>query len=532
MSSLADTAVIDLDDDLQLEARAVMSRTPEPQNPFEVAVVLETLGYTDGAAQQLGSDTVFDLARRVHEVMADFGSFTRDEREAEEPTESFRDTLRYFGQGILYSGPWITAVVVLLTTGTAFWSSGVNTHILASGLTLSLFVALALSGCFIQAFARRATFYLLQDKMPLVRWTAKLFLGGGAIACTAVFVAAYFVLERGLAAYTPGTTRCFLALGAAIAVFQLALAPLYVMRAFGWLIASVMVGAAVVLVGIHVIGHGLFVNPFSIVKLQLVSIGSMVLVAGVAGWRLLGLAEVDLAAERAVSRPRRGAMLRSVSPYALYGTTYFLLIMTDQLVAGGLWGGHFTYDRTYELSVGAALTIVLPLFAYIISVSERFPHLVEGRLERDTVGEVEAFRSAHLAFYRHHLARVVALGAVASLAVVGGVHLLGGTLPLTAILGRHLGLLGVALGAYVALSVGVLNSQLLFALGRPKAPAVATGIGALVSLVIGGALGLVFGGQVGALCGLVGGTLVFATVTTVAARRAFSAFDATYYGAF
>src|SRR5664279_5459629 len=55
-------------DDLHVEARRVLYRNPEPRNLRDVAVALESMGYTTSGARARGFDTVFDLATAVYDL--------------------------------------------------------------------------------------------------------------------------------------------------------------------------------------------------------------------------------------------------------------------------------------------------------------------------------------------------------------------------------------------------------------------------------------------------------------------------------
>ena len=534
MSTSLDGRILRFENDLQLEARTVLSHSAEPQNAFEVAVILETLGYTDDAARELGCKDVFELGRRVYLVIGDFGDFVRAQLPLDRRAKTIKQDLRYLCQGLLYSAPWMAATALLLATGAAFWSSAVNTPALAAGFTLALFVALVSTGFFLQAFARRGTFYLLQGKMCLVRWTALVWLGTGAFACIGLFVGLYFWLERAIAAYTPGTTRSFLAEGILISLLLLSFAPLYVMKAFGWLLAALAVGAIILSGGLAAVPTGLFVDPFSVIKVQLISLASMLVVAIIGGCYLMW-DRYPGSSSKVPSNdkpPRLLPVVRSVMLYAVYGSAYFLLIIVDQLVAGGAWSARFAFNQAYEAMVGVSLLTLLPVVAYVVASSEEFPHAVMSTLFPNTVADVDDFRHRNAAFYRQRLRNVVLVGLVSATTVGLAVVLLGRTTPFTSILVSHRPAMLVTLVSYVCLAVGVLNTQLLFALSRPAVPAFAALGGSLLSFVVGGLISSGETGRFGAVVGLLCGTILFAAATTWRAWQSFHDFDATYYGAF
>ncbi len=527
MSGFIDSQILRFDDDLQIEARTVLAHTAEPQNSFEVAVIMETLGHTDATARARGYSNLFDLARHLHASLEEFGTLAPapagDEKAPQGPT--VRRTREGVGLFVGCSLPWLTAVALLLATGTGFWSASVFTPDLASALVLALVVGLGSSALFTFPFGRRATFYLLQDNRSLLAWTARWFIGAGAVGCVAITGAVYLLLERVLSAYTPGSTRAFFEMGVAIALLQLAFAPLYTLRAFGWLAGATAAGAVVIVVGLGLVSHGVFTDPFDVIKVQLTSLVTMVVIASV------GCAWLLREDGRGIKAPDRWAVLRSTSPYGLYGAGYFLLVLVGQLVAGGVWHGSFHYSRGYSVVTGAALLVLLPMFGYTTVAGEHFPDEVDSYARRFSVEQVGEVSSQATRTHWRRSGMVVAIGLVASGVLIGLVALLRQDLGAAMIVWVHLPLFAVTLLSYVALAVGVLSSQTLFMFSRPTVPTAGAVVGTALCLGCGGLVSLIWSGGSAAAVGLLVGTTTFAMATTRAAARVLGHFDSSYYGA-
>ncbi|MGH3321655.1 MAG: hypothetical protein ACRDN9_16070 [Streptosporangiaceae bacterium] len=541
MDGAVDHSIFDFDRDLHVEARSVLTLSPEPQNNFEVAVILETQGYTDEMARSLGSPDIFALAERVFAVLSLYTGDTIADaaRPATEPASAAPAASRMpvlILRGLLYSVPWLFALAALLVSRVSFWST-ITTVQFSSTISLALFVALVLSGGFVQAFARRGTFYALQGNFPLLSWVTRWTLGVAVLVALLVCGGLYVLLEWGLRAYTPSATWAFLWFGLSITGMLLALAPLYMARAFGAVAVTVGAGAVFLILAGQYITHGDYINPYTAMRVQLVAIWVVVVLATAADMIVLRRAVVSGADPLAgpVRPPRLSAVARSVGGYAAYGACFFLLIIVDQLVAGGLWRGQFVYDGRYELAVGVGLLVLIATLTYVVAVSERFPHVVRAALRRYSVAEVVRLRGHLASFYRRHLAVLLLIGIGAAVTLLA---LASWSPGFAAIFSTHpsiravIGLFGGALTAYVLLSVGALNSGLLFALARPAAPALGTALGSLVSFVVGGLAGWIWQPEAGALLGLVAGTALFGAVTTHVAWRAFRDFDASYYRAF
>lgn len=524
MPASFDTRILRFDDDLQVEARTVLSHTAEPQNAFEVAVILETLGHTDATARARGYQDLFDLARHLHETLEDVGIVRPSRRPAgagAEPLSLAQAAGLFVGQSL----PWLTALFVLLGVGTGFWSSTLFTRDQSASMVLALSVGLVVSALFTYPFARRATFYRLQGRLGLVGWSARWILGSGVVGSVTLVGAAYLILERGLGVYTPGDTRAFFEMGVAIALLQLAYAPLYTLRAFGWLAAATAAGVGVLLAGLTQVDHGTYTDPFAVVRVQLASVGTMVLVS-VAGswWRLRG-------AGNWAAPPRKWAVVRSIAPYAAYGAGFFLLVMIGGLAAGGIWHGTFRYVQDYNVVTGTAIFVLLPLFWYTTVTGERLPLHVTGLVRRLSVVEVPAAAADLLARFRRELAILVGIGLAAGTALTALAGLLSGSVGVAGVVWGHLPLFVGALCSYVTLAAGVLSSQMLIVLSRPAMPAGGVLAGSAAALGAAGLFSLVVSAAAAAVLGLLVGAALFAAVTWWASDRVLRRFDHVYYGA-
>lgn len=533
-----ETGVFDFAGDLHAEARTVLGRTPHPQNAFEVAVVLETEGYDQQTVRDLGSSDIFDLARRVWQVldlytMATPATVTPPLARADEQAGPRRITVALLARCLVYTLPWLVAVIALAVSRVSFWST-ITTRPISSAISLALFVALIVTGAFVQAFSRRGMFYALQCNRPLFAWATRWSLGGAAVATTALYLGLYVLLQYGVTAYPPVATRLFLWFGLSITAMLLSLAPLYIARNYVGLALATGGGAVFVAVAGRAITTGDYINPYTAAHVQLVAIWIVVVVAVAADLRVLSTAAgyVEGPDKKGVRPPRLSVAGRSVAGYAAYGACFFTLIIVDHLVVGGLWRGRFVYNGHYELAAGAALLVLVPTMTYVAAAGEVFARSARDALANLALADVGVLRTAMLRFYRRHLGVLVAVG-LASAAVL---LLLGSQesslTTLTATLPSVYRLFAGAVGAYLLLAVGSLNTSLLFSLGRPTAPAATTALGTAISLLVGGLLAAFWRPEAGALVGLLAGTAVFAAGTTIAAAGAFARFDTVYYQAF
>jgi len=524
------TATVDDGGDLALHmaARTVAGRCPAPLNALEVAVVLETCGYTTTRASALGADGLLDLGAKVLGLMPLYASPTSLAEQT--PVEDRRNTnaVADFARGLVYSSPWLLSIVTMIVAGVSFWSSNVAIPSVANAVTLATAVALIVTAPFIQAFGRRASFYRgLGDQGMIVwitRWTLELGLVVTAATCLVFYLLRSVVLHAG----TPATGRLGLAAGLVIAGLQVGLASFYVRGAF-LSMGAIMVGGASVLVW-HVRHAGVYLNPVALIVWQLRLVAVMAAVCWVvSAWWLLRMPSSGL---RPLWRPSARAVVRSVTPYAAYGLGFFLIVAVPQIVSGGLLAGRYSFNPSFTLTSGVALLVLVPLLAQTVATTEHMLHRqFPASLRRSKVAEIDAFRRDMRRYWRAQVALLLGLGSVAGVVVVLGAPHLGTRLPILDDLARHQGLLAACTVGYVLLGTGLFSCQLLFSLSAPMWPLAAAGAGSVALFVASGST-MSFGPTAAAAVGLVAAAGLFAAVALYGAHRTFSQADLVYYRTF
>ncbi len=510
---------------LHIAARTVVGRCPAPLNAVEVAVVLETCGYTARRARALGSDGLNALSERVFALVPLYSPSLARQALAPVALRARPPGPLDLARGLAYSSPWLVSLATLLIAGVSFWSSNIAIAPVANAVTLATAIALLVTGPFIQAFGRRASFYIgLEDQGMVVRIT-RLTLEAGLALTVLACLALYLLRDHILLAGTPATARLGLAAGVSIASLQLGLAAFYVRRAF-ISIGVIVGGGALVLVG-FVSQAGSYLDPTTLIVWQIRLVALMAAVCWVcSAWWLL---RVDSSAPAPLWRPSGSALLRAVAPYGLYGLAFFAIVVVPQLVSGGLLEGHYNFNAAFAMASGVAIVVLVPLLAQTVATSE---HLLARQfpawLSRFTVAQTDEFRRTVLRYWRQQLAVLGGLSVVAGALVILGAPRLGHAFPILEDLARHPGLLAACTVGYVLLGTGLFSCQLLFALSAPMGPLTAAWSGgvALAAVSIGAAWA---GPTVSAVAGLMVGAGVYASVAVVLAYRAFAHADLTFY---
>jgi hypothetical protein len=520
-------------DDLHVEARRVLDRNPEPRNLRDVTVALESMGYTTRGAEALGFDSVFDLATSVYELT--YLYYVPQVHEVPERMGAWRRFADDYLAGSWYGVPWIMSVVVLFFGRVALWSSLDSTPQSEAVVSMAFFLAAVLAGGCSQMIGRKGTFYLLQRNYPLVRWTVSRFMiysGSLAALIIALAYTFYVVPDYGL-----HLGELFAEFAVAIFVFLLSAAPLYMLRRFYTLALATGIALAVTLTTARLFTTD---SPgFRHTQLLGISVFAGALVVIAASYLAIrsetGRRSDDAAA--VVKPPELRVVLWHTAPYALYGMAYFVMILVSPIIVGFAYGhslgvDQYVYPSTFEGSMDLALLELVVLLGLVYASIERFGRRLRPLLEGQTL---DCWRQARSTLRREWTVAVsvvtVASGVVAWLLP----RLLLGLLPsgLTASVRTPGGLsvLEVSSFGFALVPIGMLCSQYLFFLSRPRAAVVGAVAGACTSAAVTALL--VRGGDLTvASWGLLAGGSVYALITGVASYRVLSAGEESFYGSF
>jgi hypothetical protein len=529
--------------DLQvhLAVTTVLMKCPYPLSAIEVAVVLETCGYSPGRVRATGAADLMELARAVYALVPVYAQGQQSAAkdlgdEADAPEGHARlalEAARSFCKGLLFSAPLLVSLSTMLVAGVSFWSSKVELASIASSVTMSACLALIFTGPFIQAFGRRASFYLGLGDNGMLAYLTKRVLGTGMIVAFSACSAAYFI--RTAAGGAPAANRLGLATGHAIAALQLGLAPFYLRNAM--IPMMVIVGGAGAVLAWHATHLGAYIDPVNLAVWQVRLVATMAALTWVVdGWWLLRSPEARhrSGAERRLWRPSGTAVARAVAPYGAFGLAYFCLVSLPQLISGGAWLGRYDFNPEFSLASGMALVGLLPVAGFGAVAADRITrHVLPATLEHERIGSVGRARAVLRRRWRAQLlwAAVTAAGAAAAVDVV---------LPAIAHswlvahgMAAHPGLLYACSAGFFFFSIATFASQLLFGLSSPGHAVASALTGAAVLLACSAALSLSGATSlaVAAAAGFAAGSAVFAVLAVVAGDRAFSDVDFTCYRA-
>ncbi len=378
-----------------------------PKGIDEVAIVLESLGYSTEVVAGLWYDSLFVFAADVSRLVDQY--VTDAERNEARDLGWFARSCRDYALGALYSGPWIAAVIGLSVFGAALWSSLSTPLGVATAIAFGTFAGLIASGVVAQIVGRRVAIYQLEDAPALVSYVLERIMGWSALAFVAVAVLGWLALRLTYGDLNAGVAAIFFF---ASALFEISLAPLYALRRFRS-IALVSVFAIVTTgvtfaYGFHRI-VSVPVEPATLAA-EIAAIGAFVIVGTLRWLRIRGRrgGGLNLA-------PAMRTIMRTTLPYAIFGAFYFGSIVVDHIVAGIGADGRYRYRAGYEFGCDIALVATIPAIGMINAAMESMPRRILGCAARG-LGQIESFDREMRDFYVRSAASVLALTALAVVA--------------------------------------------------------------------------------------------------------------------
>lgn len=508
-----------------------------PVDTYAIVAVLETYGLRDvDARERFGAENVFDLA---DELFAEFR--VRAKRYPHIPAaaettglSALQKFLLHYARGLFSNAPWALQIVSLLLFGYAFGIyakfDGKQVTVAGVGMMLSFLV----SGGFVQALGRMASFYNGQHSYALTRqayyriWT---------LGVTAMLVSAF--LLDGINWLVPLFPEDFLMIGLAYyvccGVMSLSLTLFYTLNKHAGLLVSTLAGVCVMILVMEFTPLSIYVAHWT---------GFLVTSAVGFTWihfilkKLTGTMSKQ---QRNVRLPRLAALVPSVAPYFLAGSLYFAYLLTDRLVSWSLTPDgislklwiHAGYEILVLWAFGA-FSLMLPLLEFI---GDDFSSRIQRTQERFGIRSRREHNNTFVDRYMQYWLMVVGMAILVGCCVYAVYGLTRTTatdaifqhvLNTTPTLARQVIVCGII--GYSLMVWGLMNNIILYTLSRPFDAVRAFLWAIAANAVLGFWLTRSFGYWY-SVVGMAFGALIFAAITTRAVLRALRQMDYSCYAA-
>lgn len=508
-------------DDLVRISTLVMSKVPNPLDKYEIAATLEFFGWNDNRVKEtFGQENIFSLSESIW----DFVQKGREEEPAEQYESKFifrnylTESLKTFLRGLTFASPLAISAIGVLVLRFSLWSGKAYTQSMVTSISIWAIISMIAIGGFTQAVARRSFIYPEGNSTYGARKTAYYYIRLGLIF--SIGAAGYFFLLNWLFPIYPSASiiiLCFLFLSAIWLCFTM----LYILKQE--LAVSGLISAGAVLAFVLSV---LF--KLSSVYSLLIALCMLAIAGYFVSKKYFLQAEEKLGQGNAAPLPHPSLMLFTTLPYFRYGLFYFLFLSLDRLLA---WSAHssqipylFLFRGDYEFGLDFAM------FAFLIplGLAEVFAGdilLKSSYNQRNySIKEMSLINRLYKNYYLKKVYIISLFCLISGILLYYFLTFLSGSgfVPLNTLSNpvTHFVLI-IAIISYSVLSLGLMNSLLLFRHAQPRM----AGHAIIAAILANLALGFILSRWITyswAVFGLLGGSVVFWLLTTRAVLKTFS----------
>jgi hypothetical protein len=499
---------------LQDLADAVMTKRRTPEDAYEVAAMLESMGITDRTASEVyGADNVFALANSLWPmIMAQAVVETFHPTERVKLGAYLNRLFRSFLRGILFALPMAVSVAAMLTIDLSLWSYRYLSLEEATAIAIGTILSFMAVGGFTQAIARRGFLYIGQGNYYTARKVAFEFVRVGLVV-SLVAALAYLLFNLVFTLFPWRMTAITL-------VYFLFLSAIWLSVTIIYMLQKELTFTALITGGIVMVWFLFRRVGLNIILAQLISLLAVSLIGVFLALSYFKRAESRMESGERPPLPRLSVLAYTSIPFLLYGFLYFTFLFADRVVA---WSANSTYmpyliwfRGEYELGLDfALLCLILPMGLIEVVVNELMLGLEAAQKNR-RAAEAGALNREYQRLYGTRAIMVIAFALLNAAAIYCLVRWLCRFDPLWWAEFNHPVTQFVMVWAslaYALITVGLMNSLLMFCVARPEQPIRAVGAALLVDMLLGFVLSR-WVSYYWAVIGLTAGALVFAVVST------------------
>lgn len=492
----------------------VMQGTRNPEDIYEVAAVMESMGWNDALVNEtFGAEDIFDLAQDVWDaIQRQLLVMPVSHTESVSPLDYFIRVLRSFIRGAIFALPMAVSVLSMLTLRFSLWSYEYLSLENATSISIGTILSFMVVGGFTQAIARRGYMYLGIGYVNMARQSTYYFVKLGYLVCliTAGF---YLLFNFAFSIYPWRMTLITILYLLFLSGIWLSVTILYILQKELTFTGLIVGGIALVFVLFRVLKINIIIS-------QLISVAIVALAS-------MAIAHVTfIRAERKMEKgisptlPRLSITLYTSLPYFAYGFLYFTLIDIDRVIAwstNNVYMPYFIWFRgEYELGLDfALLVLIFPMGLVEVVVNELMTNLVAHQRNFMAL-DAGIMNQMYVSFYKKRYVFVAIFSLLNAVLLYWGIN---------ALTTNHFITLKVfadqttffvfvwAVIAYSMLAVALMNSLILFCLSQPHMVSNAILIALIINVLVGFILSRWFF-YYWAVIGLFVGCLVFTILTT------------------
>lgn len=496
--------------------RDIQKHRVQPEDRYEIAALLESMGWTDDrAAGTFGVDNVFELASHLWDMSRSniiMTPFSKAEKIS--VWKALVLLVSNFLRGAIFALPMAVSIFSMTTLRFSLWSYENLTTEIATSIAIGTILSFVTVGGFTQAIARRGFFYIIQGYYGMARKVTFYFIKLGSIACLIISVL-IFVLNTFINLFPPDMILLMILYYFFLNTIWLSVTVMYILK-------KELVFTFLIVVGIAIVYFLFVVLNINIIVSQIIS---LMLVS----WMAIGLAVYFFKkAEQLEDKgfqpklPKMSVTIFNTLPYFIYGILYFTFLFVDRIIAWTVDNAFLPYfiwfRGDYELGLDFSLLVLIIPMGIIEVLLSRLMNNIQLSQQQYLGQDIQKMNSKYIFdyFYRVGLIFVVALASAVTVYYFLSIGLnifnpqMGAVIYENKI--THFVFI-VSLIAYTFLAVALMNAVTLFSLSQPHKVIKAIIPALLLNLILGFVLSRWFGYEY-AVIGLLIGSMVFVILSS------------------
>lgn len=454
---------------------AVLQRHMQPEDKFEIAAILESMGWNDRRVTEVfGLEDIFELAATIWDAIQNkILVVPTSPVEKTSPLQYWFRIMRSFLRGTLFALPTAISVASMLTLRLSLWSYMYLSLENATSIALGTILSFMTIGGFTQAIAHRGFMYVGQGHYYIARKLTFYFVKLGYLSC--LIGSVFFLLFNTIFSAFPWPMLFIMNLYFLfLSAIWLSVTIMYILQkelAFTGIIAG---GILLVFILFRLINLNIIIAQ--VIALTLVALGGILLAM-----------HFFLQAEKKMEKgikppiPRLSIITYTSLPFFAYGFLYFTFLFTDRIIAwstNSLYMPYLLWFRgEYELGLDIALFVfILPMGLVEVSVNEFMTNL-EAHQKNYAAADTQQMNKLYVSQYIKRTF-YVALFSILNVVVFyfifkklsqGSILQTGNALELNIFINETTHFVFIwALIAYAMVAVALMNILLLFCLAQPE----------------------------------------------------------------
>ncbi len=508
----------------------ITERQPYPENYYEVAAVLESIGWNDARANAtFGMADIFELASEVYNVITEDVSFsTFEEKKQHTLPHKINIIFKSFIRGMVFALPMAISVFAMLTLRFSLWSYEFSSVEVATCIAIGTIFSFLTVGGFMQAIARRGFLYLRQGYYNLARKITVYFIRLGYVL-TAVILLSFLLFNLVFEAFPIDMVMIIVLYYLFLCAIWFSVTVMYILEREFTFTALIVAGIGIVYLLFKVFGFEIIISQ--IIALLIVSVAGLLLI-----FYFFHKEEKKMDKGIEPSLPKKSITLYTTFPYFAYGFLYFAFLFMDRIIGWSTNQSYMPYiiwfRGAYELGLDfALLMLIVPMGACEVVVSKLMDELDEGQKNAFGTDSVVIGKQFQRIYFKRLLlvAGVAVLSALVTYSVVWYFEMHPPTDNFrTGFLSNYVThfVLIIGLVSYAIISCALMNCVTLFSLSQPEM----AGRTVLISLIVNIVVGFLLSRWIDyyyAVFGLLVGSIVFLILSSRKILQLFKKLD--YY---